>query len=129
MPHDTRDDRTSHSAVQPGTGGEGRTSEGLTGSAAKRGVDPAVEEAHWREAHSKAPYYQEDRPYEAYAIFYSIGSEARVRYGSRSFEDVEDELKTYYNQTRRNDSPSWEEGRDAVRAAWHRLDRMFPDSD
>ena len=92
-------------------------------------VDHAAEDTYWRENYHREPYYEEGQPYEYYAVLYRIGYEGRGRFGDRSFEDAEPELQAEYERTRDSSSPSWEEGRHAVRAAWHRLDHMFPDSD
>jgi hypothetical protein len=92
-------------------------------------IDREAEEAYWRENYMQEPYYEEGQPYEYYAVFYRIGYEGRGRRGDRSFENAEPELRAEYERTHGASGPAWEEGRHAVRAAWHRLDHMFPDSD
>ncbi|MGE5523105.1 MAG: hypothetical protein ACM3SS_05265 [Rhodospirillaceae bacterium] len=92
-------------------------------------VDYDDELAYWRENYAQEPYYRPDYTFEHYEIAYRVGAEARQRHRGRSFDEVEDELRTEYERTRGDSPLTWEEGRGAVRAAWNRLDRMFPDSD
>ena len=52
---------------------------------------------------------------------YRTGYEGRVKYHGRAWDDVEDDLrKDYVNNNGRIDS--WNEVKDAARAAWNRVD-------
>jgi len=92
-------------------------------------IDPAAEDAYWRENYAREPYYEESRPYEYYAVFYLVGYEGRARSPGRTFEEAEADLRAEYERRRTASGPTWDEGRHAVRAAWDRLDHIFPDSD
>lgn len=85
--------------------------------------------AYWREQYTREPYYQPHHSFEYYEAAYRVGWQGRSRYGGRSFEDAEPELREEYERTRGNSPLTWEQSRNAVRAAWRRLDRVFPDSD
>ena len=94
---------------------------GLAGKGIAEMVDPTVEEAYWRETYAKEPYYAQSRDFDFYRPAYRTGYEGRVKYHGRSFDEVEDDLRQdYINNNGRIDS--WNEVRDATRAAWNRID-------
>ena len=95
----------------------------------KNEIDYDAELAYWRERYTDEPYYQPGYTFEYYEIAYRVGAAGRQRHSGRRFEDVEAELRDEYERSRGNSPLTWDQGRGAVRAAWHRLDRMFPDSD
>lgn len=95
---------------------------GLAGKGIAEMVDPTVEDAYWRDSYAKEPYYAQDRDYDYYQPAYRAGYEGRVKYDGRAFDDVEDDLRQdYVRNNGRIDS--WNEVRDATRAAWDRVDR------
>ena len=106
----------------------GAVAGGLAGKGVGEMVDPTVEDAYWREAHTKEPYYSEALGYEdAYSPAYRAGYEGRAKYDGRSFEEVESDLQgDYIRHSGRADS--WNEVRDASRAAWDRVDRRVQDA-
>ena len=65
-------------------------------AAAARGIaemlDPAGEEAYWRENYATQPYYEAGYTYDDYHPGYRAGWEGRARYEGRSFQEVEREL-------------------------------------
>src|ERR1700752_865481 len=81
--------------------GRGRRS--LPGCASGRGIaemlDPAGEEAYWRENYTTQPYYQAGFTYDDYHPGYRTGWEGRARYEGCSFDEVERELRTAYERT------------------------------
>jgi hypothetical protein len=94
---------------------------GLAGKGVGEMVDPTVEDAYWRDSHSREPYYTEGRDYDYYGPAYRAGYEGRVKYDGRTFDDVESDLQADYARYRGNDM-NWEEVRPATRAAWDRVD-------
>ncbi|HEY9445715.1 MAG TPA: hypothetical protein VIQ62_01460 [Burkholderiales bacterium] len=94
-----------------------------------RTADHDAEDAYWRENYTREPYYQQGYTYEFYVIAYRVGYEGRSRYGNKRFDEAEPELRAEYERNRGSSPLTWDQSRDAVKAAWHRLDRMFPDSD
>jgi hypothetical protein len=100
------------------------------GSASGRGIadllDPAGEEAYWRENYTTQPYYEAGLTYDDYHPGYRTGWEGRARYEGRSFDDVEHQLRAAYERTCRGSRLGWERNRHAARAAWDRFDATDP---
>jgi len=96
------------------------------GSASGRGIadmlDPAGEEAYWRENYTTQPYYEAGLTYDDYHPGYRAGWEGRARYEGRSFDEVERELRAAYERTCRGSRLGWDRNRHAARAAWNRFD-------
>lgn len=101
---------------------------GLAGKGIGEMVDPTVEDGYWRGAHTKESYYNKDRSYDQhYGPAYRAGYEGRVKYNGKSFDDVESDLQSDY--VRNNGKiDSWNEVKDATRAAWDRVDRRVSDA-
>jgi hypothetical protein len=101
-----------------------------SGSASGRGIadmlDPAGEEAYWRENYTTQPYYEAGLTYDDYHPGYRAGWEGRARYEGRSFDEVESELRAAYERNRRGSRLGWERNRHAARAAWDRFDAADP---
>lgn len=101
---------------------------GLAGKGVGEMVDPTVEDAYWRDAHTKEPYYTKDLAYDdVYAPAYRTGYEGRAKYHGRTFDEVESDLQSDY--IRNNGKiDNWNEVKDASRAAWDRIDRRVRDA-
>jgi hypothetical protein len=98
---------------------------GLGGSGS-RGIadmlDPAGEEAYWRENYESQPHYEAGYTYDDYHPAYRAGWEGRARYEGRSFQEVERELQADYERRRGASRLDWTKCREAARAAWNRFD-------
>ena len=74
------------------------------GSASGRGIadllDPAGEEAYWRENYTAQSYYEAGLSYDDYLPGYRTGWEGRARYEGRSFDEVERRLAADYERHR-----------------------------
>ena len=92
-------------------------------------IDHDAELDYWRENYANEPYYQPGHTFEYYEVAYVVGARGRAQHRGRTFDEAEPELRAEYERNRGNSPLTWDQSRDAVRAAWHRLDRMFPDSD
>jgi len=107
---------------------ERRNAERRAGSERRRGqgiaelLDPAAEEAYWRENYETQPYYEAGYTYDDYHPGYRTGWEGRARYEGRAFEQVERELQAEYERHRAGSRLDWESCREAARAAWNRFD-------
>jgi uncharacterized protein YcfJ len=100
---------------------------GLAGKGIGEMVDPTVEDGYWRENHLNEAYYTKGRNYDFYAPAYRAGYEGRVKYNGRTFDEVESDLQSDY--IRHNGKiDSWNEVKDATRAAWNRVDRRVQDA-
>ena len=98
------------------------------GTAEGGAFNPSVYDIYWREAYSREPYYTADYTYDDYAPAYRAGYEAAGRYvgQNKRFDDVEPELRANYERIKGKSRLAWDDARVAVRAAWHRVERMLP---
>jgi phage tail tape-measure protein len=101
----------------------------LAGGAAGHGagamVNPAQEDAYWRNSYANEPYYTTGYTYDDYAPAYNLGYSSRGRYNS-DFDTAEPQLRNDWNNVRGNSRLSWDQARHASRAAWHRVERAIP---
>jgi len=89
-------------------------------------LDPAGEEAYWRENYASQSFYEAGLTYDDYHPGYRTGWEGRARHEGRSFDEVEAELKATYERDRHGSRLGWERNRHAARAAWDRFDATDP---
>src|SRR5689334_4237970 len=89
-----------------------------------RSIDPAAEEAFWREQYRNEPYFTSDRDFESWAPAYRVGYEGRMRHDGKSFDELDSVLQQDYLRLQGNDMP-WDEVRPATRAAWERVDQRI----
>jgi hypothetical protein len=93
------------------------------------GTPRADDDRYWREHFSRSSWAQ-NASYEDYAPAFRFGREARARYGGRAFEDAERDLERDWERSSAGSPMNWARVRDAVHAAWHRVERALPgDSD
>ena len=98
------------------------------GTAAGEAFNPSLHDIYWRDAYLREPYYKDDYTYGDYAPAYRTGYESAGRYLGQNmrFDDVETELRANYERVKGNSRLTWENAKDAVRAAWHRVERLMP---
>ena len=82
-------------------------------------INPTAEEAYWRDAYCREPYYRSEFTYEDYGPAYRVGYTGPVRRNGE-FEQLEGELKDDFHRVRGKSRLRWEEAREAARAAWRR---------
>jgi hypothetical protein len=87
--------------------------------AAPPAINPTAEEAYWRDAYRREPYYRSEFGYEDYDPAYRVGYTGPVR-RSGEFEQLEGELARDFDRVRGRSRLRWEEAREAARAAWRR---------
>nr|WP_296021362.1 glycine zipper domain-containing protein [uncultured Acidovorax sp.] len=97
-------------------------------------VDPAAEDAYWRENYTSRPYANTGATYDDYQPAYRYGLDSYSRYPNSSFDDVEPELSRDWGTARGRSSLEWENAKHASRDAWQRVsnaaERAIPgDSD
>lgn len=97
----------------------GAVAGGLAGKATAEVLNPTAEDAYWREAYSKQPYYESDRTYDDYRPAYALGWSSVGTYTGR-FEDFEPQLQDRWSTERGNSSLDWNAARTPVYAAWER---------
>lgn len=105
---------------EPGSGPDGTTAGGA--------FNPSVQDIYWREAFKREPYFRTDYTYYDYAPAYRTGYEAAGRYlgQGKRFDDLEPELRADYERIKGKSRLAWDNAKDAVRAAWHRVERLMP---
>ncbi|MGV3773663.1 MAG: hypothetical protein ACO1QB_12235 [Verrucomicrobiales bacterium] len=101
---------------------------GLAGKGAAEAVNPTAEEAYWRDNYSNQPYYDKSYTYDDYAPAYRTGYEGYSRYAGtgKTYDAVENDLRSDYERSRGRSRLDWERARSATRAGWHRVERALP---
>ena len=89
-------------------------------------VDPAVEEAFWRENYLREPYYERGYTFDDYYPAYRTGWEGRMRYAGLTYEQCERDLQRDYQRNRGKSQLEWAKNRHAVRAGWDRFEHTDP---
>jgi len=98
---------------------------GLAGKGAAEAINPTVEDEYWRKTYSTRPYVSSGSNYDAYRPAYQYGWESYAQYQGRKFDDVESDLRRDW-EGRRDNRMGWDNAREAVRDAWHRVERKLP---
>ena len=80
-----------------------------------------VEDLYWSKNYWKEPYFRADYDYEDYAPAYCVGYSGCAQYGG-CFEDAEKSLCANFVRIKGDSRLSWEEAREAIRAAWQRIE-------
>ena len=104
----------------------GAVAGGMAGRGVAEAMDPAAEEAHWRQNYSKSNYFESGRDYSDYGPAYKYGWESRGRMGNRKFDEVENDLAKGWNGVKGESKLAWEKAKHATRDAWHRVERALP---
>jgi hypothetical protein len=97
----------------------------LAGKGVANAVDPAAEDAYWRDNYSSRPYAADGGSYDDYGPAYSYGVDAYTRNPNRSFDEVESDLNSGWGTARGRSSLDWDRAKPATRDAWHRLSDRF----
>ncbi len=107
-------------ATDPAAGGStGHLATGLTGGAMTGSTSDADDDV-FRTHHASA-YATTGRSYETYRPAYQYGRDACSRYGNRSYDEAEADLRADYRQRYGDDGDSaWDDVKDAVRHGWDR---------
>ncbi len=92
---------------------------GLAGKGAAESVNPTVEDAYWRDAYLREPYYVAGRSYEEYRPAYELGWNAASRRDA-DLETFEMEWERQWATQRGASHLEWDQARPAARAAWER---------
>jgi hypothetical protein len=100
---------------------------GAAGHAVAERVDPTGETDYWRNNYSSRPYHSAEYDFDTdYQPAYAYGSDARARYGNRSWDDsIESDLKQGWENAKAKSRLTWEQAKDAVRDAWNRDDYTY----
>ena len=99
----------------------GAAGSGSAGNTFAESIDPAGEEAYWRENYSSRPNVNPEVSFNEYRPAYSYGVDAHRRFEGRSFEQVEPELMGEWDGVKGVSSLTWENAKHAVRDSWQRV--------
>lgn len=96
---------------------------GTSGSGATGSTDWSSERRFWEENYRNRPYVHADRAFDQYEPGYRYGHEAAHRYRGRSWNDVENDLRSGWDryEHRGASQSTWENIKDSVRDAWNRV--------
>lgn len=87
----------------------------------------ATTDRYYADQFEGVDYRDRDSSYDDYRPAYRYGTQARSRYGNRSWDDdLESELATGWERSRDSSPLSWDKARFAVRDAWHGVERALP---
>lgn len=94
-------------------------------------TDAAAEHAYWKEHFHQLPSVPATATYEQYAPAFQYGWESRGGCSAKppaerpSFESAENELRRRWQERPAAAELSWDLARDAVRAAWERVEQAI----
>ncbi|HEY2346405.1 MAG TPA: hypothetical protein VGH80_11040 [Xanthomonadaceae bacterium] len=95
-----------------------------------RPVDPVAEDLYWQRAFITEPYYDSELSYDDYAPAYRVGIAHRLGDQSeRSWDEVEAEVQALWRHRKGISRLYWEQAKEPIRAAWHRVDHALKPQD
>lgn len=97
---------------------------GLAGKGAAEAVNPTAEDAHWRTAYDKEPYYSDAYTFDDYAPAYRAGYQSVID-GRADWNDARTHLQQRWDTERQASRLNWMDAEPAAKAAWERADRIW----
>ena len=97
---------------------------GLAGKGAAEAVNPTDEDAYWRDAHGREPYYSDADTYEDYGHPYRHGYQSVIE-GLSDWNEVRSDLQQRWDADRQSSRLNWMDAEPAVKAPWERADRIW----
>jgi hypothetical protein len=91
---------------------------GVVGKGIADLVDPDVHEAYWRENYRSRPYVEQGALFDDYGPAYRHGCDVVRRYGNKSFDEAEAEIRDEWTRARGTSKLDWDRARHPVRDAW-----------
>jgi len=100
----------------------GAVAGGLAGKGIAGMINPATEEAYWRENWRTRSYIDGGFSYDQdYAPAFRYGWDVYPRYYGLSWDEMEPEIAAGWESARGPSRLSWERAKHATRDAWHRV--------
>ncbi len=99
----------------------GAVAGGLAGHGIAEMIDPAAEDAYWRDNYSSRPYIKSGDTYDDYGPAYRYGVDSYGRYSDRTFDEVEPELSRDWQSARGSSRLAWNNAKHATRDSWQRV--------
>jgi len=105
----------------------GAVAGGLAGKAVAEAVNPTAEDEYWRNEYRNRPYTEDEYDYDRdYAPAYRYGYVAITQHPGRSYDDVERDLESGWDQSRGESRLDWDHARQCTRDAWQRVESNVP---
>ena len=89
-------------------------------------VNPTEYTEYFERAYTERPYYNKNYAWNDYSPAYQYGYSSYNKYQGRTFDQVEDQLRTDWEITKGNSRMAWNDAREAVRDGWHVVERAVP---
>jgi hypothetical protein len=93
---------------------------GYGGKAVGEWIDPTTDDTWLRDTFESRPYAREGETFDTYVPAYRYGGEAERRFSGRSFSEIEEDVRSDYEQTPAAKSMDWPRARHAIRDAYDR---------
>lgn len=84
-------------------------------------LDWKNEEDYWRTNYSGRPYVGANPDFNYWRPAYRYGYDSAMKYQGRSWNDVEDDLRTGWDRLEERGQTTWEQIKAAVRDGWDRV--------
>jgi len=94
---------------------------GLAGKGIAEMIDPAAEEAYWRDNYSSRPYITREATYDDYGPAYRYGVDSYSRYEGRPYDEIESDLARDWDRAKGKSKLKWEHAKNATRDSWQRV--------
>lgn len=102
----------------------GAVAGGLAGKGAAELINPTEEDAYWRDAYTREPYYSSAYTYDDYAPAYRAGYTSRME-GKDNWNDARTEWERRWDAEHANGRLRWNDAEPAVRSAWERANHAY----
>lgn len=97
---------------------------GLAGMGAAEALNPTDEDAFWRDAHARQPYYSDAYTYDDYAPAYRAGYTSRME-GIDNWNDARTAWERRWDEEHAQGRLRWRDAEPAVQSAWERANRAY----
>ena len=93
----------------------------IAGEGIAEGIDPEAETTYWQNHYHHEPFYLPGHAFEDYGPAFRLGWESYRP--EATFEESEETLRDKWTKDKGSSKLEWEQARDAVRAAWTRVQK------
>ena len=97
-----------------------------TGNQTPRRIDTNAENDYWKNQYQRETYYTAGSTYDDYEPGYRTGYEGYGKYVGRTFDELDDDLRSDYERIKGKSKLGWEKAKEATRAAWRRIELAMP---
>jgi len=98
----------------------GAVAGGYGGKAFGEWIDPTTDDAWLKENFQSRPYVKKGETFDTYTPAYRYGGQAEAQHQGRSFNEIENNVRTDYEKTPAAQSMDWNRAKPAVQDAYDR---------